>query len=151
MANVMTFAIDAPRGRGWRVVAWWEEDARGTIVIRALQIEPMGKMPAHGIDSSVMSQVGIVRLRSLATRAYMERRDGRSDGRRRLTTQLRIPTSVKKPDAFYRQVAALGTTGVTAGEIAAANDVPVTTVYRWRAEARRRGILPRGRAGARGG
>jgi hypothetical protein len=72
------------------------------------------------------------------------------------TMRLRIPGGGKKPDKFYAQVAAayrwLAENGSRrpALDIAERNGVAVTTVHRWIAEARRRGILEpgvRGRAG----
>jgi hypothetical protein len=56
----------------------------------------------------------------------------------------------KRPDDFYRRVAELhaelGSLSPKAAQlIADANEVPVSTVYRWLKEARRRGLLPPGR------
>jgi hypothetical protein len=66
--------------------------------------------------------------------------------RRRPKVKLNIPTSAKKPDKFYGDVAeAFAWLGLLysnpAQELAKANDVPVTTVHRWVREARRRGLL----------
>lgn len=65
--------------------------------------------------------------------------------RTRRGLKLRIPSGPRRPDDFYRQVAvayatAARTTRGAAEAIAAANDVPVTTVHRWMKEARRRGV-----------
>jgi len=75
---------------------------------------------------------------------------------RRQTLRLRIPQGHKRPDGFYARVAemylALTESGSRrpAPEIAEANDVPVSTVHRWIAEARRRELLPDGRQGKAG-
>jgi DNA invertase Pin-like site-specific DNA recombinase len=66
---------------------------------------------------------------------------------RRPSLKLRIPKATKKPNDFYRRVAQIfselqrqGIKG-PANEVAAANEVPVSTVHRWLKEARRRGLL----------
>jgi hypothetical protein len=76
---------------------------------------------------------------------------------RRQILTLRIPTGLKKPDAFYQRVGELYTMLADAGsrrpaqEIADANEgVEVTTVHRWIKEARRRGLLGSGRRGKAG-
>lgn len=74
-------------------------------------------------------------------------------GRRRgPSLKLRIPSGQKRPDSFYQQVAErylwLTSQGKgPADELAAANDVPASTVHRWVREARRRGILVPGQRG----
>jgi hypothetical protein len=68
--------------------------------------------------------------------------------RRAPRLKLRIPEGPgKKPDEFYRQVAErftyLGTVSTRpANELAAANDVNVSTIHGWVKEARRRGLMP---------
>jgi hypothetical protein len=68
--------------------------------------------------------------------------------RRAPRLKLRIPEGPgKKPDEFYRQVADrftyLGTVSTRpANELAAANDVNVSTIHGWVKEARRRGLMP---------
>ena len=64
--------------------------------------------------------------------------------------QLEIPTTRKKPDEFYRQVAKAyqtlaGMDRRPAVILADKNRVPVTTVHRWVKEARARGFLAPGR------
>jgi hypothetical protein len=61
----------------------------------------------------------------------------------------------KHPDEFYAEVADLYSWTASrsrrpAADIAAANDVPVTTAHRWVKECRRRGLLPAGRRGQAG-
>ena len=65
---------------------------------------------------------------------------------RSVDRKLTVPTTRTKPDEFYKQVAELhsevsGVSSQPAVEIARANGVPTSTVYRWLKEARRRGIL----------
>jgi hypothetical protein len=74
---------------------------------------------------------------------------------RRLRLRLQVPDGHRYPDSFYEKVAALykdlaAQGGRPAAEIAKANRVPVTTVHRWIREARRRKLLPPGRAGKAG-
>ena len=61
-----------------------------------------------------------------------------------------VPEGNRKPDEFYRQVAAVygslsGASGSPAVKIAERKGLPVSTVHRWVKEARRRGFLPPGR------
>jgi hypothetical protein len=65
--------------------------------------------------------------------------------------RLTIPPGRRRPDDFYRRVAELftwltssGRSTSPAADIAAANDVPVSTVHRWIKEARTRGVLAPG-------
>lgn len=60
--------------------------------------------------------------------------------------RLAVPEARKKPDEFYRSVAASFAflsrqSEQPARDLAEANEVPVTTVHRWVKEARRRGLL----------
>lgn len=73
------------------------------------------------------------------------------------TLRLVLPAGrAKKPDEFYNQVAGLYEALTSSGNrypataIAAANDVPATTVRRWVKEARARGLLGPGRQGKAG-
>jgi hypothetical protein len=69
---------------------------------------------------------------------------------------LELPATKPYPDDFYRAVArryidAFRFGGARpAALIAEANDVPLKTVHRWVAEARKRGMLPPGRRGKAG-
>jgi hypothetical protein len=61
----------------------------------------------------------------------------------------------RKPEAFYQRVAAIYADAAQlsrrpAAEIADAVGVPVVTVHRWVAEARKRGFLPAAESGRRG-
>lgn len=73
----------------------------------------------------------------------------------RIAARLRANAVQGYPDAFYDAVAAayrslVTTSSTPIGDLAAANEVPVTTAQRWVREARRRGKLPPGRAGKAG-
>jgi len=72
-----------------------------------------------------------------------------STRRPRPRLKMRVPAGRPKPDDFYVQVAErfafLTTTSKRpAADLAAANDVPVSSVHGWVKEARRRGFLPPG-------
>jgi hypothetical protein len=74
---------------------------------------------------------------------------------RRPRARLRVPETNRKPESFYRQVAAVYTELAAHGnrpavELAEANGVPITTAHRWVKEARRRGFLPPGQKGRAG-
>lgn len=65
---------------------------------------------------------------------------------------LKAPAGARYPDSFYEKVAeqylaAAAASARPAAELAERSDVPVSTVHRWVKEARRRGLLPRGRRG----
>lgn len=64
----------------------------------------------------------------------------------KLTSPVKVPKTRKRPDEFYREVASLfslasATGSRPAARIAKANRVPTSTVHRWVAEARRRGVM----------
>lgn len=68
---------------------------------------------------------------------------------------LTAPTTKPHPDEFYRQVAEVYAAAAARSErpaawIAEVNEIPVNTVRRWVAEARRRRHLPPGRKGRAG-
>lgn len=74
---------------------------------------------------------------------------------RRPRLRIPVPKGQKRPDDFFGRVAAAysylaGHTRRPATELAARNDVPVTTVHGWIKEARRRGLLGPGRRGSAG-
>lgn len=60
--------------------------------------------------------------------------------------RVEVPAGRRKPDDFYRKVGEAYLAQATisnraAHDLAAANDVPVSTVHRWLKEARARGVL----------
>ncbi len=74
---------------------------------------------------------------------------------RRRSLRLPIPTSKRFPDSFYERLAVLYLEAAGQGDspvmdLAEANDRPYKTVAAWVREARRRGMLPPGRAGKAG-
>jgi hypothetical protein len=80
---------------------------------------------------------------------------------RKRKTDARVPDVLRDnavrgyPDAFYDSVAGayrnlVATSKKPVSELAAANDVPVTTAQRWVKEARRRGLLAPGHPGKSG-
>lgn len=77
---------------------------------------------------------------------------------RRGALKLQVPTSLKKPDAFYQRIADLYTALARSGsrkpaqEIADANGIEVSKVHRWIKEARRREgvVVAPGRRGKAG-
>jgi hypothetical protein len=65
----------------------------------------------------------------------------------KLQAPVKVPKSRKRPDEFYKEVASLFSLASATGEprpadrIAKTNRVPTSTVHRWMAEARRRGVM----------
>jgi len=79
---------------------------------------------------------------------------GHPHAKQHVRRRLKVPAGAKG-DGFYRQVATVYSALAAASnrpavELAAANNVPLTTAHRWVKEARRRGFLPPGQKGRRG-
>jgi hypothetical protein len=114
------------RGNHWAVEMW----ASQYPAMRAAQAE-------HSRDRPVVRGVpDAPRERDLGTKHGLDVGDCRLD----------VPTTLRKPDEFYADVADLYRRLVIAGRdpapaISAANTTPVTTVHRWIREARRRNLL----------
>lgn len=73
----------------------------------------------------------------------------------RIAPHLRTTTSSGYPESFYDAVAGgyralVASSSRPIADLAAANEVPLTTAQRWVREARRRGKLPPGRPGKSG-
>jgi hypothetical protein len=71
---------------------------------------------------------------------------------RRRSLKLKVPKGPKYPDSFYKRLAELygylsRVSSRPVADLAEANEVPKTTVHRWIKEARRRGLLGKGRRG----
>jgi hypothetical protein len=79
---------------------------------------------------------------------------GHPHAKQNVRKRLKVPAGAKG-DGFYRQIASIYSALAAASnrpavELAAANNVPLTTAHRWVKEARRRGFLPPGQKGRRG-
>lgn len=131
-----------------RIWVRFEEAADGRIVITGICVEREA-----GIDKAFLRALPLAAIEARANIAH--RRIGEkiaswyTSGDHRLD----IPTKKPWPDRFYADVAHLYLALQQEGEdapapvIAAANDVPVTTVRGWVRQARRRGHLQPGRPG----
>lgn len=121
----------------------------------ALQVqanaEPaLGTAVAHDATVSTTSHVGIddelIAVHRQGLAVSEQRVSGVASGRK---------GPARKTDEFYRQLAAAYSSATRqsrrpAIDLAEANGVPVRTVHRWIAEARKRGFLPPGQKGRRG-
>lgn len=114
-----------------------------------------GRMRPRKITVENVEGVTGEAIRTLPIRrveAFLNRRYGRPD-EPPPPIRIRVPKGTgKKPDDFYRQVAAAyeflaRTTRAPAAEIARKNRVPLTTAHRWVREARVRALLPPGQKG----
>jgi hypothetical protein len=137
-----------------------EPDARGRlrpvkVTIAAsggVAAEALRTLPLRAIEAAANSEMGrfvigaSVGLTDPATYAMWQ-------ARKRPALKLRNPAGRgRKPDTFYRKVAAayewLSQQGRgPASELAKVNEVPVTTVHLWIKEARARGFLAPGQKG----
>lgn len=154
-------------------------EVEGRRVIMDLLLLANGKSSSPGVDSAVLRAMPIGWLESMvntpqARRLLAEQQGGPDPTgkaiERRATawffdqlqppelnereTRLTRPDG-KDPDTFYRQVAeaytdAIAKSGTVAPLLAEEAGVPVPTVHRWIAEARRRGFLPPARRGKAG-
>jgi hypothetical protein len=136
---------DPPAGARARVLVRLEEAPDGRHTLTGLQV--LGTVAAD-----VLRAIPVGRIEAAANA-------GLAEGPRRRTA--RIPANLRAnavqgyPDRFYDAVAAayrslVATSSRPIADLAAANDVALTTAQRWVKEARRRGKLPPGRAGKAG-
>jgi hypothetical protein len=118
------------------------DTATGRLRPRKITVES-----AEGVTGEAMRTLPMRQVEALINRRYA-RPDEPSP-----PIRLRVPKGTgKKPDDFYRQVAAAYeflalTSRAPAAEIARKNRVPMTTAHRWVREARARGLLPPGQKG----
>jgi hypothetical protein len=110
-----------------------------------------GAAPATIFGESVAVGAGTASVSATAFDATVKTESFTPDA---TVPKLRRPDG-RDPDGFYRQVAqaynaAVATTEKPAKLIAEQAEVPVPTVHRWIAEARRRNFLPRARRGKAG-
>lgn len=155
-----------PRDDGWH--AWVEEADRALAGRRAairVRVEPGGDGRLHIVDLHVAGEVSAEVLRAIpvgrieasANAQLHASAPGAPPRRASATIPERLRTTAVRgyPDAFYTAVATAyrhlsATTSRPVAELAAANDVPVTTAQRWVKEARRRHLLAPGRPGKAG-
>jgi len=125
----------------------FEPDAEGRIRIAALQVD--GPVSAGSLRSIPVGRI------EAAANAQLHLADATKRPKAKIAASLRSNAVQGYPDAFYDAVASVyrhlaGVSSRPVGEIADANDVPVTTAQRWVKEARRRGLLPPGSPGKAG-
>jgi hypothetical protein len=119
----------------------------GRVRICALQVE-------GEVSADVLRKIPVGRIEAAANAELHPDADGAPHLGAVVPDELRSPTG-GYPDAFYDFVATAyrhlaGTSSRPVGELADANDVPVTTAQRWVKEARRRGLLAPGHPGKAG-
>ena len=139
---------DTPESAAVRVRFTPREDGRlridGLRVEGRVSAEVLRSIPVGRIEAAANAQLGHT-----------------AEPPRRRPVGARVPDSLRSnavrgyPDAFYDSIAAayrtlVTTTSKPVSELAAANDVPVTTAQRWVKEARRRGLLSPGHPGKAG-
>ena len=149
-----------PAGDGWYV---WDDDPAVPVTVH-VRVEPRedGRLRVVGlrldgpVSAEVLRSVPVGRIEATAN---AQLHDG-PPGRRR-TVDARVPDELRSnavrgyPDSFYDSIATayrslVAATSKPVAELAAANDVPVTTAQRWVKEARRRGLLAPGHPGKSG-
>ncbi len=154
-----------PKDDGWLE---WTEAPSGTTVL--LRVEEASDGRYHIVDLKMSGTLSADRIRSVpvgrleaAANSFFHEvgEYGSARPRRRKPADARISDELRAnavqgyPDTFYDAVASayrslVATSSRPIGELADANDVPVTTAQRWVKEARRRGKLPPGRPGKSG-
>lgn len=154
-----------PRDDGWH--AWVEADGAlaGRRVAIRVRVEPGDDGRLHIVDlhvagevsAEVLRAVPVGRIEASANAQLHASAPGTPARRASATIPERLRTTAVRgyPDAFYTAVASAyrhlaAATSRPVAELAAANDVPVTTAQRWVKEARRRGLLAPGRPGKAG-
>lgn len=142
---------------------WREGPRRATRVLVRIVEAKDGRHRIAGlrlegtVSAEVLRAIPIGRIEAAAN-AQLHPGAGTAPVRRvnaRIAGSLRANAVQGYPDSFYEAVAAayrqlVGASSRPIGELAAANDVPVTTAQRWVREARRRGKLPPGHPGKAG-
>ena len=142
-------------------------DERGRVTAEELTVSPVSAAKLRGLPIGKMESAlnapdladDVARVIShdrgsppLSERRRRELRASLTRARRQqVVPPLKIPAGGgRKPDAFYSHVARLYSamslaSDTPAAELARRNGVPVSTIYRWIKEARRRGLMPPGR------
>lgn len=148
-------------GDGWYT---WSGDKADDVAVR-VRLAPRddGRLRIVGLQldgpiaADVLRAVPIGRIEAAAN---AQLHAGSQPSRRR-KAEARVPDALRSnavrgyPDAFYDSIASayrtlVATSSKPVAELAAANEVPVTTAQRWVKEARRRGLLAPGHPGKAG-
>ena len=151
-----------PSEKGW--FEWKDGARKGTKVLVKVDEAKDGRFNVTGlrIDGTVSAELlrslPVGRIEATANAQLHGGVDKAARGGRskpQIAAKLRKSTPQGYTDAFYDAVAIayrglVGTSSRPIGELATANEVPVTTAQRWVREARRRGKLPPGRPGKAG-
>lgn len=149
-----------PLDDGWFA---WVDDNRPTAVKVRVHEGDDGRVRVVGLEldgavsAEVLRAIPVGRIEAAAN-AELHTTGPRRTGPLATAT---IPAALRSnavqgyPDAFYDAVASTyrhlaGTSSRPVGDLAEANDVPVTTAQRWVKEARRRGLLAPGHPGKAG-
>lgn len=148
-------------GDGW--YEWLDRPRRAVAVHVRVAAREDGRLHLDGLrlDGPVSAEaLRAVPVGRIEAAANAELHPGDQDGPRR-RPRARIAASLRSnavrgyPDAFYQAVASTyrhlsASSSRPVAELAAANDVPVSTAQRWVKEARRRGLLAPGHPGKAG-
>jgi hypothetical protein len=109
------------------------------------------------VSAEVLRSIPVGRIEAAANAQLHASAPGRPTRRPSATISARLRTNAVRgyPDAFYDAVASAyrhlaASSPRPVADLAAANDVPITTAQRWIKEARRRGLLAPGRPGKAG-
>ncbi|MGI8684123.1 MAG: hypothetical protein ACR2MO_03310 [Acidimicrobiales bacterium] len=152
-----------PLGDGW--YAWLDDGSLPLSVCLRVRVEEDGDGRLRVVGLQMDGRVSAELLRSIpvgrieaAANAQLHHRAPAappSRPRARIRASLRPDGGRGYPDAFYAEVASVyrhlvTTSSRPVGDLAAANEVPVTTAQRWVKEARRRGLLAPGQPGKAG-
>lgn len=150
-----------PGEHGW--YEWRDGAKRGAKVLVKVDEAKDGRFHVNGlrlegpVSAELLRSLPVGRIEATANAQLhlgVEHKPGRAR-KPQVPAKLRKSTPQGYSDAFYDAVAQayrglVGTSSRPIGELATANEVPVTTAQRWVREARRRGKLPPGRPGKAG-
>jgi len=144
----------------------WTDTPTGTRLLVSLVEADDGRYHVDGLQitgplsAELLRSIPLGRIEASAN-ALLHGSGAGSGGRQRPRANARIADSLRAnavqgyPDSFYDAVASayrtlVSTSSRPIAELAAANEVPITTAQRWVREARSRGKLPPGRRGKAG-
>ena len=150
-----------PADDGWYC---WDEDPAAPVSVH-VRVAPRddGRLRVVGlridgpVSAEVLRSVPVGRIEAAANAQLHDALSPpmKRKAEARVSDALRSNAVRGYPDAFYDSIATAyrslaATTSKPVSEIAAANEVPVTTAQRWVKEARRRGLLSPGHPGKAG-